>query len=192
MAISLSKGGNVSLSQLEPGLKKVLVGLGWDARSSDGTNFDLDVSAFMLSHNEKVISDQHFIFYNNTKSPDGSVMHTGDNRTGAGDGDDESVRINLERVPTECTVVSLVVTIHDAEGSRLNFGQVRNSFIRILNDEIGKEIVRYDLSEDYSTETALIFGQIYRNGSDWKFRAVGQGYSGGLAKICSQYGVSVE
>ncbi|MCG3769790.1 MAG: General stress protein 16U [Nitrosomonadaceae bacterium] len=191
MAISLKKGGNVSLSQMEPGLKKILVGMGWDARTSDGSVFDLDVSAFLLGSNQKVISERHFVFYNNLKSPDGSVEHTGDNRTGDGDGDDESIKINLERVPADTTTISVVVTIHDADSAHLNFGQVRNAFIRIVNDETGKEVARYDLSEDYSTETAVIFGEIYRNGRDWKFRAVGQGYSGGLAKLCSQYGIAV-
>ena len=191
MAISLSKGGNVSLSQSEPGLKKILIGLGWDARVSDGNDFDLDASAFLLGDNQKVVSEKHFIFYNNLRSPDGSIEHTGDNLTGDGDGDDESVKVDLENVPTEVSIIAVAVTIHDAEARRQNFGQVRNAFIRIVNDETQKEIARYDLSEDYSTETAMVFGEIYRRNNDWKFRAVGQGYSGGLATLCSQYGVDV-
>ena len=191
MAISLSKGDNVSLSQSDPGLKKILVGLGWDARVSDGNDFDLDASAFLLGDNQKVISEKFFIFYGNEKSPDGSIEHTGDNLTGDGDGDDESIKVDLEKIPSEVSVIAMTVTIHDAETRRQNFGQVRNAFIRIVNGETQKEIARYDLSEDYSTETAMLFGEIYRRNSEWKFRAVGQGYSGGLAALCAQYGIDV-
>lgn len=191
MAISLSKGGNVSLSKSEPGLKRILIGLGWDARSTDGADFDLDASAFMLGANGKVPNEKAFIFYNNLKSPDGSVEHTGDNKTGSGDGDDEAIKVNLDQVPADIQTVAITVTIHDAEGRKQNFGQVKNAFIRIVNDETDKEIARYDLSEDYSTETAMIFGEIYRHNSDWKFRAVGQGYSGGLAAMCAEYGIDV-
>lgn len=191
MAISLSKGGNVSLSKSEPGLTKILIGLGWDARATDGADFDLDASAFLLGENGKVPNDNAFIFYNNLCSNDGSVEHTGDNRTGDGDGDDEALKVDLPKVPASIQTVAITVTIHDAEARRQNFGQVKNAFIRIVNDETGKEIARYDLSEDYSTETAMIFGEIYRHGSEWKFRAVGQGYSGGLAAMCAQYGISV-
>ncbi|GAB3455074.1 TerD family protein [Insolitispirillum peregrinum] len=191
MAISLSKGGNVSLSKSEPGLKNILIGLGWDARSTDGADFDLDASAFMLGANGKVPDETSFIFYNNVKSADGSIEHTGDNKTGSGDGDDEAVKVHLDLVPATIQTVAITVTIHDAENRKQNFGQIRNAFIRIVNDETGKEIARYDLSEDYSAETAMIFGEIYRHNGDWKFRAVGQGYSGGLAAMCAQYGISV-
>lgn len=191
MAISLSKGGNVSLSQFDPGLKKILIGLGWDARVSNGNDFDLDASAFLLGDNQKVVSEKHFIFYNNLRSPDGSIEHTGDNLTGIGDGDDESVKVDLDNVPCEVSIIAVAVTIHDAEARRQNFGQVRNAFIRIVNDETQKEIARYDLSEDYSTETAMVFGEIYRRNNEWKFRAVGQGYAGGLSTLCLQYGIDV-
>lgn len=191
MAISLNKGGNVSLSKSEPGLKKILVGLGWDARSTDGADFDLDASAFMLGANHKVPNENAFIFYNNLKSFDGSVEHTGDNTTGDGDGDDESIKVNLDLIPSGIQSIAITVTIHDAEGRMQNFGQVKNACIRIVNEETSKEIVRYDLSEDYSTETAMIFGEIYQHNGDWKFRAVGQGYSGGLAAMCNQYGIDI-
>ncbi|KAA5605856.1 TerD family protein [Roseospira marina] len=191
MAISLNKGGNVSLSKSEPGLKKIMIGLGWDARSTDGADFDLDASAFMLGANGKVPNDNAFIFYNNLTSADGSVEHTGDNLTGSGDGDDEAIKVNLDGVPADVHAVAITVTIHDAEARRQNFGQVKNAFIRIVNDETGTEIARYDLTEDYSTETAMIFGEIYRHNNEWKFRAVGQGYAGGLAAMCAQYGINV-
>lgn len=191
MAISLNKGGNVSLSKSEPGLKRILIGLGWDARATDGADFDLDASAFLLTAKQKVPNEKAFIFYNNLKSVDGSVEHTGDNKTGSGDGDDEALKVELELVPAEIQSIAITVTIHDAEGRRQNFGQVKNAFIRVVNDDTAKEIARYDLSEDYSTETAMIFGEIYRHNGDWKFRAVGQGYAGGLAAMCAQYGIDV-
>lgn len=191
MAISLVKGGNLSLGGAEPGLKRILIGLGWDARATDGLDFDLDASAFLLSAAGKVPSDNDFIFYNNLVGGGGAVEHTGDNRTGDGDGDDESIRVTLDQVPAAIRTIAVTVTIHDAGARRQNFGQVRNAFIRIVNDDTGSEIVRYDLSEDYSTETALIFGELYRHGSDWKFRAVGQGYAGGLAALCARFGLDV-
>lgn len=191
MGISLSKGGNVSLEKSEPGLKKVLVGLGWDARGTDGADFDLDASVFMLAATGKVRSDHDFVFYNNLTSPDGSVVHSGDNRTGAGEGDDEAVRIDLTRVPGDVQKMVFCVTIHDAEARRQNFGMIGSAFIRIVNDENTREIVRYDLSEDASIETAMIFGEIYRHNNEWKFRAVGQGYKGGLAAMARQFGVDV-
>ncbi len=191
MAISLNKGGNVSLSKSEPELKKILIGLGWDARATDGADFDLDASAFLLGANSKVRGDDDFIFYNNLKSKDGSVEHTGDNKTGSGDGDDEAIRVVLGSVPQDVQSVAITVTIHDAEARKQNFGQVKNAFIRIVNDETSKEIARYDLSEDYSTETAMVFGEVYRHNGEWKFRAVGQGYAGGLAAMCGQYGINV-
>lgn len=191
MAISLNKGGNLSLSKTDPSLSQVLVGLGWDARATDGADFDLDASAFLLGANDKVRGEHDFIFYNQTRSPEGSVEHTGDNRTGAGDGDDESVKINLGLVPADIQKVAITVTIHEAEQRGQNFGQVQNAFIRIVNDQSQVEIVRFDLNEDYSTETAMVFGELYRHNGEWKFRAVGQGYAGGLRAMCHQYGISI-
>lgn len=191
MAISLNKGGNLSLSKTDPSLNQVLIGLGWDARATDGADFDLDASAFLLAGNDKVRGETDFIFYNQTRSPEGSVEHTGDNRTGEGDGDDEAVKINLAKVPAEVQKIAITVTIHDAESRGQNFGQVQNAFIRVVNDQTNVEIVRFDLNEDYSTETAMIFGELYRHNSEWKFRAVGQGYNGGLRAMCGQYGISI-
>lgn len=191
MAVSLSKGGNVSLSKAEPGLKLVLVGLGWDARGTDGADFDLDASVFLLKADRKVRTDSDFIFYNNLRSVDGSVTHTGDNRTGAGDGDDEAIEVNLERIPPEITTLAFTVTIHEADVRRQNFGMVSSAFIRIVNNERGTEIARYDLSEEASIETAMNFGEIYRQGSEWKFRAVGQGFKGGLEPLARSFGVNV-
>jgi tellurium resistance protein TerD len=189
MAISLQKGGNVNLSKEAPGLKKVIVGLGWDPRATDGATFDLDGSAFLLRADGKVRNDSDFIFYNNLVSGDGSVEHTGDNRTGVGEGDDERLVIDLSRVPAEIDRIAVSVTIHEAEGRRQNFGMVARAFIRCLNADNEREIARYDLSEDSSTETAMIFGELYRVGSEWKFRAVGQGYKGGLAPLARSFGV---
>lgn len=191
MALSLQKGGNLSLSKEAPGLTKILVGLGWDPRSTDGTQFDLDASAFLLNASGKVRGDADFIFYNQLKSPDGSVEHTGDNRDGAGDGDDEAIKVDLSRVPVDVDKIAFTVTIHDAENRRQNFGQVGNSFIRIVNETNGSEIVRFDLAEDASTETAMIFAELYRHNSEWKFRAVGQGYAGGLKALANGYGLTV-
>lgn len=190
MGVSLSKGGNVSLSKEAPTMTNVLIGLGWDDRSTDGQDFDLDASAFLLTANGKVRGDADFIFYNNLKSSDGSVMHTGDNRTGEGDGDDESLKIKLPMIPAEIDKIVFVVTIHDAQARRQSFGQVANAFIRLVNDDTGVEIARYDLSEDASTETAMLFGELYRHNDEWKFRAVGQGYVGGLSSVCAQYGIN--
>ena len=191
MAVTLSKGQNVSLSKTDPLLKHILIGLGWDARSSDGQDFDLDASVFMTADHGKVPSDDYFVFYNQLKSPCGSVQHTGDNLTGDGDGDDESVIVELEKVPANIKSLFVTVTIHDAETRRQNFGQVSNAFVRLVNHETGQEVLRFDLSEDYSTETAMVFGEVYRHNGDWKFRAIGQGYAGGLLALCNQYGVSV-
>ena len=191
MAISLNKGGNLSLSKTDPSLNQVLIGLGWDARATDGADFDLDASAFLLAANDKVRGETDFIFYNQTRSPEGSVEHTGDNRTGEGDGDDEAVKINLAKVPADVQKIDITVTIHDAESRGQNFGQVQNAFIRVVNDQTNVEIVRFDLNEDYSTETAMIFGELYRHNGEWKFRAVGQGYNGGLRAMCGQYGISI-
>lgn len=191
MGISLSKGGNVSLSKSEPGLKKIQIGLGWDARATDGAPFDLDASMFILKEDGKVRSDKDFIFYNNLKSADGSIEHLGDNLTGAGEGDDEVIRVDLEKVPADVKTLSVGVTIHEAEQRNQNFGMVKNAFIRVVNQDNNNEIARFDLSEDYSTETAMLFGDVYRHGDEWKFRAVGQGYAGGLAAMATNYGVNV-
>ena len=191
MGISLSKGGNVSLSKTDPSLKNVLVGLGWDARPTDGADFDLDASAFMVKDDGKVRSDSDFIFYNQMKSTCGSVEHTGDNRTGAGDGDDEALIVLLDKVPADVQRIVFCVTIHDAEMRKQNFGQVSHAFVRVVNKDSNNEVARYDLSEDASIETAMIFGEIYRHSGEWKFKAVGQGYAGGLAALAKQYGINV-
>jgi tellurium resistance protein TerD len=191
MALSLQKGGNLSLSKEDPGLTKILVGLGWDPRTTDGAEFDLDASLFLVDASGKVRGEQDFIFYNQLKTPDGSIEHTGDNRDGEGDGDDESIKIDLSRVEAGIEKIIVAVTIHDAEQRRQNFGQVMNSFIRIQNDISSNEIVRYDLAEDASTETAMIFGELYRHNGEWKFRAVGQGYAGGLKAMCQQFGLNI-
>lgn len=191
MAISLSKGGNVSLTKEDPGLESITVGLGWDARSTDGQPFDLDASCFMLGANGKVRSDSDFIFYNNLKSPDGSVAHTGDNRTGEGEGDDESINVDLFKVPADVTRLVIAVTIHEADARKQNFGAVSNAFIRVVNSKTNKEIARFDLSEDASTNTAMIFGEVYRHNNEWKFKAVAQGYDGGLGPLAKSFGVNV-
>lgn len=191
MAISLSKGGNLSLTKTDPNLVRILIGLGWDERSTDGASFDLDASAFLLGATGKVRGDHDFIFYNQLRSLDGSVEHTGDNRSGEGDGDDESLVVDLSKVSADIEKIAITVTIYDAQTRRQNFGQVANAFIRVVNQDNGIEIVRFDLAEDYSTETAMVFGELYRHGGEWKFRAVGQGYSGGLAAMCQQYGITV-
>jgi len=189
MALSLSKGGNLSLSKEAPGMTKVLVGLGGDARSTDGQDVDLDASAFLLKADGKVRADSDFIFYNQLKSVDGSVEHTGDNRTGEGDGDDEAIKVDLSKVPADIDRIAFTVTIHEADARRQNFGQVRNAFIRIVNQDNNSEVARYDLAEDASTETAMIFAELYRNGAEWKFRAVGQGFAGGLKPLAESYGL---
>ncbi|GGY50734.1 TerD family protein [Pseudoduganella sp. SL102] len=191
MAISLQKGGNVNLSKEAPGLSQLTIGLGWDVRATDGAAFDIDSSAFLLKADGKVRSDSDFIFYNNLKSTDGSIVHSGDNRTGEGSGDDETVQVDLSKVPADVDKIAVCVTIHDAEARRQSFGQVQKAFVRCVNTANSQEVARYDLSEDSSTETAMVFGELYRNGSDWKFRAVGQGYAGGLAALARNYGVAV-
>jgi len=191
VAVSLTKGGNVSLTKEAPGLTAVTVGLGWDARTTDGKPFDLDASAIACNAGGKVISDSYFVFFNNLRSPDGSIEHTGDNLTGEGECDDEQIKVNLAAVPTEVDKVVFVVSIYEADTRAQSFGQVRNAFIRVVNQAGNAEIARYDLSEDASTETAMLFAELYRSGSDWKFRAVGQGYASGLAGIARDYGVNV-
>ncbi|EFL01689.1 MULTISPECIES: TerD family protein [unclassified Streptomyces] len=191
MGVTLAKGGNVSLSKEAPGLTSITVGLGWDVRTTTGSDYDLDASALLCSAAGKVVSDAHFVFYNNLTSPDGSVRHTGDNLTGEGEGDDESIEIDLAQVPADVDKIVFPVSIHEAESRGQSFGQVRNAFIRVVNREGGTELARYDLSEDASTETAMVFGEVYRHGTEWKFRAVGQGYASGLAGIASDFGVNV-
>ncbi|MBT0567674.1 TerD family protein [Williamsia sp. CHRR-6] len=192
MSVSLAKGGNVSLSKEAPNLRSISVGLGWDVRGTDGAGYDLDASALAVGSNRKVLSDRHFIFYNNLQSPDGAIEHAGDNRTGEGDGDDEVITIDLAALDPAVETVVFPVTIHDAENLRQNFGQVYNAFIRVVDRADDRELARYDLSEDASTETAMVFGEVYRRGSEWKFRAIGQGYASGLRGIALDYGVNVE
>lgn len=191
MTVNLSKGGNVSLSKEEPGLKKILIGLGWDIRETDGDSFDLDASLFMVTSTGKVRNDNDFIFYNNLKSADGSIEHTGDNRTGVGEGDDEAIKVDLPKVPADVDKLIVGVTIHEADIKKQNFGMIQSAFIRIVNQENNREIVRFDLSEDTSTETAMLFGEVYRHNSGWKFRAIGQGFKGGLASMARSYGVNI-
>lgn len=191
MAVSLSKGSNVSLSKEVLGLNIIDVGLGWDARVTDGTAFDLDASAFLLGGNGKVRSDSDFIFYNNTTSVDGTVVHRGDNRSGAGEGDDELISIELTKVAADIQRVAIAVTIHEATVRKQNFGQVSNAYIRVVSKTDGKEVARYDLSEDFSVETAVIFGEVYRHNNEWKFKAIGQGFSGGLEPLARNFGVNI-
>ena len=191
MGISLQKGQNVSLSKQAPGMKKVQFGLGWDLRRTDGADFDLDAAAFILDANGKVLSNAHFVFYNNAKDPSGAVSHLGDNRTGEGVGDDEVLEVDLTLLPANTAKVAFAVTIHEADQRKQNFGQVANAYIRALNTEGNQEIARYDLSEDASTETAMIFGELYRNNDEWKFKAIGQGYAGGLVAVARDYGVNL-
>ncbi len=189
MAVSLNKGGNVSLSRTAPNISKILVGLGWEARQTTGDDFDLDASVFMVQENGKVRSDEDFIFYGQLSSTCGSVVHTGDDQTGAGDG--EAVKVDLAKVPQNIQRLVVSVTIHDADARRQNFGMVRDAFIRIVNLDNDNEIARFDLSEDYGTETALIFGEVYRHNGEWKFKAVGQGFAGGLERMATSFGVNV-
>ncbi|MDY0813463.1 TerD family protein [Kitasatospora purpeofusca] len=191
MPVSLSKGGNVSLTKEAPGLTAVTVGLGWDVRTTTGAEFDLDASAIVLNADGKVLSNSHFVFFNNTSTPDNTVVHTGDNRTGEGAGDDEAINVNLATLPAEAARITFPVSIYDAVARSQNFGQVRNAYIRVVNAAGGAEIARYDLSEDAATETAMIFGELYRNGAEWKFRAVGQGYASGLSGIAQDFGVQL-
>lgn len=191
MAISLQKGGNVNLSKEAPGMKKMLVGLGWSMRSTDGDAFDLDGSVFLLGAGGKVRSDADFVFYNQNKSSDGSVVHSGDNRTGEGEGDDESITVELDKVPADVEKIAVCVTIHDAEAKRQNFGMVASAYVRCVDAVSNVEVARYDLSEDASVETAMIFGEIYRHNGEWKFKAMGQGFKGGLGPMAKNFGVNV-
>ena len=193
MGVNLTKGQKVSLTKNNPGLKKLVVGLGWDVNSFDtGGDFDLDAAAFLLTDNGKVSRQEDFVFFGNLKDPSGSVEHLGDNLTGAGDGYDEQIKINLATVPANISRVVFTVTIYDAETRRQNFGQVNNACIRIYNEESGEEMLRYDLGEDFSIETAAVFGELYKNNGEWKFNAIGSGYQGGLAALCANYGIETE
>lgn len=191
MAISLKKGGNISLSKEAPSMTKMLVGLGWAARATDGADFDLDASAFMLNSAGKVRSDADFIFYNQAKSAEGSVVYGGDNRTGDSEGDDETITIELNKVPADVDKIAICVTIHEADERRQNFGMVSNAYVRCVNEDSQSEVTRYDLSEDASTETAMIFGEVYRHNGEWKFKAIGQGFEGGLGPLARNFGVNV-
>ena len=193
MPVNLSKGQKVSLTKDNPGLKNVVVGLGWDVNAFDtGGAFDLDAAAFCLTDSGKVSGQNDFIFYGNLTHPSGGIQHLGDNLTGAGDGDDEQIKIDLSRVPENITRIAFTVTIYEAEARRQNFGQVNNAFVRIFDEQNGEELLRYDLGEDFSIETAAVFGELYKNGNEWKFNAIGSGYQGGLAALCSNYGIDVE
>ena len=193
MGVSLSKGQKVSLTKDNPGLQKVVVGLGWDVNAFDtGGDFDLDAAAFLLTDSGKVSKSEDFVFFGNLKHPSGSVEHLGDNLTGAGEGDDEQIKINLSAVPENISKIAFTVTIYEAESRYQNFGQVSNAFIRIYNDANGEEMLRYDLGEDFSIETAAVFGELYRNNGEWKFNAIGSGYQGGLAALCANFGVDTE
>jgi tellurium resistance protein TerD len=196
VGVSLIKGGNVSLTKAAPNLVAVTVGLGWEARATTGADFDLDASALLVGAQGKVLSDEHFIFFNNLKSPDEAVEHMGDELVGGaedveGEGDEEEIKVNLETLSQEVDKVVFPVSIYDADTRQQNFGQVRNAYIRIINQSDGNELARYDLSEDASSETAMVFGELYRHGGEWKFRAIGQGYASGLRGIALDYGVNV-
>lgn len=191
MAVNLQKGGNTSLTSSNPGLKKIIVGLGWDGRATAGDDFDLDASAFVLSETGKVRSDDDFIFYNNATSQCGAVKHMGDNRTGDGDGDDEQVEIDLSKIQSDVKKIAVCVSIHEAVSRRQNFGMVQNAFIRVVDSGNNDELARFDLSEDFSIETSVVFGEIYKHNEEWKFKAVGQGFSGGLENLLSHFGINI-
>jgi tellurium resistance protein TerD len=193
MPISLQKGQKVSLTKGNPGLKNVVVGLGWDVNAFDtGGDFDLDAAAFLVTDTGKVSRTEDFVFYGNLTHPSGSVQHMGDNLTGEGEGDDEQIKIDLTSVPANITKIVITATIYEAEARRQNFGQVSNAFVRIYKEDTGEELLRYDLGEDFSIETAVVFGELYKNGTEWKFNAIGSGYQGGLAALCANYGIDVE
>lgn len=193
MGVCLQKGQKVSLTKDNAGLTKIMVGIGWDINQFDtGGDFDLDSEAFLVGENGKVTKQEDFVFYGNLKHPSGAVEHQGDNRTGAGEGDDEIIRIDLSKVPAEIQKIVFAVTIYDAENRRQNFGQVNNAFVRIVDEAKNEELLRYDLGEDFSIETAAVFGELYKHNNEWKFNAIGSGYQGGLAALCSSYGVDVD
>lgn len=192
MAVSLSKGQKVDLTKTNPGLKKIIIGLGWDTNKYDGGHdFDLDASVFVLGDAGKVRDDKDFIFYNNPTGAGGAVVHLGDNRSGIGEGDDEQIKIDISTIPAEVHKIAFTITIHEAEVRKQSFGQVANAYARVINEETGAELIRYDLGEDFSTETAIVVAEVYRNGSEWKFNAIGSGFQGGLSALCSNFGLSV-
>ena len=192
MGITLAKGQKVDLTKTNPGLKNIIVGLGWDVNKYDGGfSFDLDTAAFLTGANGKVTADTDFVFYNNLRHPSGSVTHLGDNLTGAGDGDDEQIKVSLDQVPTNIEKIAFTVTIHEAVQRSQNFGQVSNSYIRVMDESNGTELIRYDLGEDFSIETAIVVGELYRHNGEWKFNAIGSGYQGGLAALCNNFGINV-
>ena len=191
MGVSLNKGGNVSLTKAAPSLSSLVLGLGWDLRTTTGADFDLDASALVVGTDGKVLSNAHFIFFNNKRSPDGAVEHSGDNLTGEGAGDDEAINVNVTSLPPEVDKVVVVASIYEADTRGQTFGQVRNAYVRVVDQADGNELARYDLTEDAAGETAMVFGELYRNGGEWKFRAVGQGYASGLAGIAQDFGVAL-
>ncbi|MCM1132858.1 MAG: TerD family protein [Ruminococcus flavefaciens] len=192
MAVNLMKGQKVDLTKTNPGLTKIIVGLGWDINKYDGgSDFDLDAAAFLLGDSGKVAGDDDFVFYSNKEHKSGAVIHTGDNLTGEGDGDDEQIKVDLATVPANITKIDFTVTIYDADARHQNFGQVSNAYIRVVNEATGEELIRYDLGEDFSIETAVVVGELYRNNGEWKFNAIGSGFSGGLAALCGNFGVNV-
>ncbi len=192
MPISLKKGQRVDLTKTNPGLKEICVGLGWDVNKYDGgSSFDLDTAAFLLGRNDKVRQQGDFVFYGNLSHESGAVVHQGDNLTGEGGGDDEQIMIDLSKVPADVQKIAFTATIYEAEERRQNFGQVSNAYIRVMDSVNNKELIRYDLGEDFSIETAVVVGELYRNGSEWKFNAIGSGFEGGLAALCGNYGIAV-
>ncbi len=192
MAISLQKGQKVDLTKSNPGLTKIVIGLGWDVNKYDGADdFDLDAAAFLLGASGKVNKETDFIFYNNSRSSDGSVVHTGDNRTGEGEGDDEQIKVDLSAVAADIEKISFTITIHEGKNRGQNFGQVSNAYARVLNEATGEELIRYDLGEDFSIETAIVAAEIYRNNGEWKFNAIGSGYQDGLEGLCKDFGLNI-
>ena len=192
MAVSLKKGQKVDLTKSNPGLRNITVGLGWDVNRYDsGADFDLDASAFLLGANGKITRDADFVFYGNADHPSGSVKYGGDNRTGAGEGDDEQILVDLQLIPANIEKIDFTVTIYEANERRQNFGQVSNAFVRIVDNATGQELIRYDLEEDFSIETAVVVGELYRHNGEWKFNAIGSGYQGGLEALCTNYGVDI-
>lgn len=192
MGITLAKGQKVDLTKSNPGLKSVIVGLGWDVNKYDGGfSFDLDTAAFLIDGNGKVTADTDFVFYNNLKHPSGSVMHLGDNLTGVGEGDDEQIKVLLDVVPAHVEKIDFTVTIHEAMERNQNFGQVSNAYIRVMDEATGTELIRYDLGEDFSIETAVVVGELYRHNGEWKFNAIGSGYQGGLGALCANFGINI-
>lgn len=192
MAIQLSKGQRIDLTKTNPGLTRAVIGLGWDTNKyQGGHDFDLDASAFLVDANDKCVNDQDFIFYNNLSHPSESVIHTGDNLTGEGEGDDEQLIVDFSKIPSYVHKIGITVTIHDADARRQNFGQVTNAFVRLVDDASDNELLRFDLGEDFSIETAVVVCELYRHGIEWKFSAIGSGFSGGLADLCRNYGLQV-